>query len=159
MGCIQNGQKIGQHPRWKVLHLRRSGRETEENARQGIVKSIYEYNLARVENREPVIQVYLDGTPKDYDLYRFASWAFGDGGLPNLEILAFGDFSYNNRYSDRNILLVPMEGRRGGQGQGRFKTVKYDSIDQWTSASKVTDFLGACPTEKLLQDSSHSIFI
>jgi hypothetical protein len=34
----------------------------------------------------------------------FADWAFGPTGLPRLEVLAFGDFSYDERYRKQRFL-------------------------------------------------------
>lgn len=35
----------------------------------------------------------------------FAEWVFGPGGLPALQVLAFGDFSHSDRYSGQQFLL------------------------------------------------------
>jgi len=32
-------------------------------------------------------------------------WAFGPHGFPRLQVLAYGDFSYRNRYAQQNTLL------------------------------------------------------
>mgnify|MGYP006868035511 FL=1 len=32
------------------------------------------------------------------DFVSFAEWAFSPGGLPALQVLAFGDFSHGDRY-------------------------------------------------------------
>lgn len=34
----------------------------------------------------------------------FADWAFGPTGLPKLQFVAFGDFSYEERYSGQRFL-------------------------------------------------------
>lgn len=39
------------------------------------------------------------------ELLRFANWAFGPNGLPTLQVLAFGDFSYNGRSHIHNKLF------------------------------------------------------
>lgn len=39
------------------------------------------------------------------NLIAFAKWAFGPRGFPHLRILAYGDFSYDGRYSQQQILL------------------------------------------------------
>ena len=36
----------------------------------------------------------------------FADWAFGPNGLPRLEVLAFGDFSYEKRYRSNGFWRV-----------------------------------------------------
>jgi hypothetical protein len=35
----------------------------------------------------------------------FADWAFGAEGLPDLQVLAWGDFSHEGRYARHNVLL------------------------------------------------------
>ncbi|KAJ5737407.1 uncharacterized protein N7483_002532 [Penicillium malachiteum] len=37
-------------------------------------------------------------------IVEFADWAFGPRGLPSLEVLAFGDFSYGERYQKQRFL-------------------------------------------------------
>ncbi|MCJ1358475.1 MAG: hypothetical protein MMC33_008475 [Icmadophila ericetorum] len=39
------------------------------------------------------------------DMQCLAQWAFGPHGLPDLQILAFGDFSHKGRYKDHTALL------------------------------------------------------
>lgn len=42
------------------------------------------------------------------ELLEFADWVFGPEGLPELDILAYSDFS--NRDRQPNILIVPIAG-------------------------------------------------
>ena len=44
-------------------------------------------------------------------LHDLAQWAFGPQGLPSLEAIICGDFSYDGRYDDSNVFLS----RSGGQ--------------------------------------------
>ena len=39
------------------------------------------------------------------DFVSFAEWAFGPGGLPALQVLAFGDFSHGDRYRGQQFML------------------------------------------------------
>lgn len=39
------------------------------------------------------------------DFVSFAEWAFGPGGLPALQVLAFGDFSHGDRYRGQQFLM------------------------------------------------------
>ncbi|KAJ5531405.1 hypothetical protein N7527_004798 [Penicillium freii] len=39
------------------------------------------------------------------DFVSFAEWAFGSGGLPALQVLAFGDFSHGDRYRGQQFLM------------------------------------------------------
>ncbi|KAJ5111890.1 hypothetical protein NUU61_001520 [Penicillium alfredii] len=47
------------------------------------------------------------------DFVAFAEWAFGPSGLPALQVLAFGDFSHNDRYPGQQFLVR----RKGQPGQ------------------------------------------
>ena len=154
MKWIKQRQKEGLQPNWKIFHLRKSGRETSYYIRQDFIDYVREQNLARFEKRQPCARKSDNVFVRLDYLYPFAKWAFGQSGLPNLEILAFGDFSHNNRYRKRNILLAPLPGNRGGPHQGRFRVIKLDAVDQWTSVSKVVEFLEACPNDRLLRDGA-----
>lgn len=39
------------------------------------------------------------------EFVEFASWAFSPSGLPKLQVLAFGDFSHGDRFSDQQFLV------------------------------------------------------
>jgi hypothetical protein len=39
------------------------------------------------------------------EFVNFADWAFGPSGLPALQILAFGDFSFEDRYQNQQFLV------------------------------------------------------
>jgi hypothetical protein len=41
----------------------------------------------------------LDILETEPALFEFINWAFGFGGLPSLQVIALGDFSYENRYA------------------------------------------------------------
>jgi hypothetical protein len=40
-----------------------------------------------------------------HGLKSFADWAFGPTGLPNLLVIAFGDFSQDGRFSGSHIFI------------------------------------------------------
>ncbi|KKA16230.1 hypothetical protein T310_10184 [Rasamsonia emersonii CBS 393.64] len=48
------------------------------------------------EKRFPELTEHLD---------KFAQWAFGSKGIQSLQVLAFGDFSFNRWYERGNVLL------------------------------------------------------
>src|SRR6266536_4583307 len=49
------------------------------------------------------------GDERVQDFLEFADWAFSGEGLSNLQILAWGDFSYEGRYTRYNLLLCKAE--------------------------------------------------
>ncbi|PWY88399.1 hypothetical protein BO70DRAFT_331792 [Aspergillus heteromorphus CBS 117.55] len=73
------------NPNIKILHLRSSGpmrrRQTDEDSAEMVAIS------------------------NDAILEPIAQWAFGPCGYLNLQVLAFGDFSYDGYYNEYNILL------------------------------------------------------
>ena len=145
-------QKKGHQPKWKILHLRRHGKLTRSSARQDIERVCRTNAQDRNDKKMTRALLAKDGKPLDYGLFHFASWVFGQNGLADLEILAFGDFSNNNRYSDRNILLVPRSARplRDAPRYGEFKSIEYANIEHHTSVNEAYDFLNACPSDKLV---------
>ena len=66
------------------------------------------------------------------DMQCFAQWAFGPNGLPDLQILAFGDFSHNGRYEEHTALLCRDEAAARRMASKR-KGLRSDSqMSEWT---------------------------
>ena len=86
------------------------------------------------------------GKPVDYDLFEFVEWAFGASGLPELEVVAFGDFCYNGRYRDSNILF----GRRRKPGSRKWGVFDIAQLHETTTVADPLDFLTACPADRLI---------
>lgn len=107
-------------PNAKILHLRASGR---------------------------VIQTELDHdssltAEKMECLNQFAQWAFSAEGYPELQVLAHGDFSYDNHYQQYNLLL-----RRVG-----YTYRELGSMDSWhwDLVRDNMDALAACAYDELI---------
>ena len=94
----------------------------------------------------------------------FAEWAFGPSGLPNLRVLAFGDFSHENRYPSQQFLVrrvgLPEECRQKELGRSAFEELgglsfcSADVTDPWIWNDVFVDgaqFLGACPGGGLME--------
>lgn len=81
----------------------------------------------------------------------FASWAFGAQGIQSLRGIAFGDFSYNGRYADGNILL----GRAresiamGAQEGQKYRVLGEDDMEHKEILKEYLGVLEACPTDSL----------
>lgn len=96
------------------------------------------------------------------DFLAFADWAFGRHGLPSLEILAYGDFSFGGRNVQQQFLLhraTPSQGFSMGLGQmahGRIEGAPMYCVmsdadkDVWDLAGVSETVLGSCPAEELL---------
>ena len=92
-------------------------------------------------------------------LCNFAPWAFSPHGLPNLRVLAYGDFSYDGRYVEDTFVFG-----RDGYVQSSNKPT-FLAADPKTDygfsllgkeernevMARYGDFLEACPVDPLLQ--------
>jgi hypothetical protein len=85
----------------------------------------------------------------------FACWAFGPNGLPDLEVLAYGDFSFQGRQP--NVLLCRSEDKpdhgylcdMSFSAKG-FRELKKQDVRLWEMVQDNIDFLEACPGDYLL---------
>jgi hypothetical protein len=112
-------------------------------------------NLAgeHYDNNSPIS---LDHDCKNYFcmtcLLQFAEWAFGPGGLPNLMVIAFGDFTHGERFKSTQIVLSrdPAPSTTDARSSPRpFHVMGHHeytrAIDQFDGARQM---LRACPTEE-----------
>lgn len=81
------------------------------------------------------------------ELIEIADRAFGPNGLPNLSILAYGDFSYDDRYPDFQVLLCRDEDEDGAF-PFRIMTAKDEHL--WDRIDGGREILGACPVGDLI---------
>ncbi|KAM5447010.1 hypothetical protein MaudCBS49596_006190 [Microsporum audouinii] len=81
-------------------------------------------------------------------LKALAQWVFGERGLPSLQLLAYGDFSYNGRYSSANVLFCRQQGSHAAGGKTYRHATKDDSfaLDLLRQYSHV---LQACPSDRM----------
>ena len=100
-------------------------------------------------------------------LSNFAYWAFSPYGLPNLQVLAYGDFSYGGRYVEDTFVF----GRDGFvQSSEKWKFLAADpKLDTDVGFSllgknernevmaRYGDFLEACPVDPLVQMDARNI--
>jgi len=94
------------------------------------------------------------------ELFSFANWAFGPEGFPELDIVAFGDFSYRGRFSRKNLLLCrdkssssPANLDSTQQGTAlTFRNMREDDRALWGLLKRNADFLEACPAETILYE-------
>jgi hypothetical protein len=173
----------------QVLHLRFSGPERiHRDIKQEIEALLHERYAKRVSlphkdgSDDPLARIVNQTNtlaPSNYRLSEaaqkptsvcdaeeflsFADWAFGPSGLPNLEILAFGDFSYEDRYSSQQFLV-----RRVGDAeeciQEDDRLAMYEPSGLSFCSADIADpriwnrvsmdgaqFLGACPEGGLVE--------
>lgn len=118
---------------FRTLHLRWSGSERiHRNVRQSLMSRLTSTssrhrcncklkdisNQSKQSHRHDDLDLRDDSLPQisstaanlsDYseedEYLQFAEWAFGPTGIPNLETLAMGDFSFGSRYQNQQFLL------------------------------------------------------
>ncbi|KAL9091325.1 MAG: hypothetical protein Q9165_004959 [Trypethelium subeluteriae] len=83
----------------------------------------------------------------------FARWAFGHDGLPDLQIIAFGDFALQGRRP--NILLCREKyglrvSQSGFKSTSPFREVTEEEARSWSIIQENADFLSACPEDRLV---------
>jgi hypothetical protein len=90
------------------------------------------------------------------ELLKFADWAFGPEGLPELEILAYGDFSYRGRQPNTLLcrsqdLKQIMAGTKTTlASKSRYRQVTKMDARLWEVAQENFDLLEACLEDYLL---------
>ncbi|KFY58186.1 hypothetical protein V496_06227 [Pseudogymnoascus sp. VKM F-4515 (FW-2607)] len=81
----------------------------------------------------------------------FSHWAFGADGIPSLQVLAYGDFSFEGRFKSENIILcrqawtIPKE-----DTTLPFRPIRDSDINMMELVSENMDFLGACPVDTIV---------
>jgi hypothetical protein len=92
------------------------------------------------------------------ELFSFANWAFGPEGFLGLDIVAFGDFSYQGRFSRNTLLLCrnkpsssPANPDTTQQGTAlTFRNMRKNDRELWDLLKRNAGFLEACPTQSIL---------
>lgn len=117
-------------------------------------------------NQPDGVEKVLSASSEAEEFLSFAEWAFGPMGLPNLQVLAFGDFSHNDQFQKQQFLT-----RRGFcEKERRYKDYQRracghePTLSQSFYAANPADisiwenlrvdgarFLSACPASGLIQ--------
>jgi hypothetical protein len=98
------------------------------------------------------------------NVIEFSHWAFGAGGIPSLQALAYGDFSFEGRFRSENIILCRQTWtipkwksntlRDDKEGERlHFRPIKDSDIKMMELVSENMDFLGACPVDSIVVKS------
>ncbi|PYI34180.1 hypothetical protein BP00DRAFT_423472 [Aspergillus indologenus CBS 114.80] len=127
-------RKMQPRPSYKLLHIRASGVVLEKlsSHEQPSWSSAQLYNYR-----------YGDDPPYGPDdIFEFAKWAFSDDGLPNLAVLAWGDFSYEGRYSRFSALL--------GRSRDGYRPLTSADVSFWDIVQNNMDMLASCPLDDIM---------
>lgn len=84
----------------------------------------------------------LKGLNRD-DFLDFAQWAFGADGLPKLQVMAYGDFSFGGRFAKHNVIFC-----RSPDG---YRQLTRKDVPAWDLLQKNMDMLTACPHDRLME--------
>jgi len=119
-----------------------------------------EHNLSDDDSDDPESEIRDAASVLLGKLFGFANWAFGPEGFPELDIVAFGDFSYQGRFSWNNLLLCrdkssssPANPDSTQQGAAfTFRNMRKNDRALWDLLKRNADFLEACPSDEILDD-------
>lgn len=101
------------------------------------------------------------------NLLPFAHWAFGADGIPSLQVLAYGDFSFEDRFKWKNHIFcrqtwtVPKLKKDNTVGDDEdntvlpFRPIRDSDIKMIELVSENMDFLGACPVDPIVMSSEY----
>ncbi|KAL2817947.1 hypothetical protein BDW59DRAFT_129607 [Aspergillus cavernicola] len=141
--------------RLKILHIRESGSDLKHLRSRWIERpknGIHDSELSNDENNAEFSRI--NGCPEiTRAFHKFAQWAFGARGFPSLQVLAYGDFSYNGRYKKSNALFCRDVGLPTPSERNYRRLTKADK-PLWDMLHQHTDILQACPTDLLLEEAS-----
>lgn len=90
------------------------------------------------------------------EIHELASWAFGPEGLPNLQILAYGDFSYRGRRPHlvlcrfKSLDGVDIQKSAAGLSDLAYREVTKEDVSEQEILYTNAHFLEACPEDPLL---------
>ncbi|KAI9784369.1 MAG: hypothetical protein M1816_000893 [Peltula sp. TS41687] len=113
-------EPLGSKRTLKLLHIRRTGSDLRDGTNPDDLgdrysgDGSYDTHMERLRDLSDLHQSqHSDGKIRNKGfppaLAEFAQWAFGPTGYPALQVLAYGDFSYEGRYERYNLLLCRRE--------------------------------------------------
>ena len=89
----------------------------------------------------------------DLKLLKFAEWAFSSEGMPKLEIIAFGDFSWGRKCVEGDVLLC-RAAVKDVWVEWTFRRVIKKDWQLHDLIKQHADMLSACPWEPILEQET-----
>lgn len=91
----------------------------------------------------------------------FARWAFGADGISSLQVLVYGDFSFEDRFRSENLILcrqawtIPKWKGNTSRDDEKditlpFRPIRDSDIKMMELVSENMDFLRACPVDSIV---------
>jgi hypothetical protein len=94
-------------------------------------------------------------------LVDFAKWAFGVNGIPSLQVLAYGDFSFHGRFAWNNHILcrqtwkIPRTNKSKKDKEFPFRPLRESDIEMMELIRENMDFLEACPLDPIVMQAQY----
>ncbi|KAG8526745.1 uncharacterized protein KY384_008174 [Bacidia gigantensis] len=141
-------------PSWKVLHLRRSACNPEHGTRDSLLKAFEYCDRMRQQGEDTCIYDVVEqgASLEEYCLWNLVQFAFGETGLPKLQVLAYGDFSHGRRHESRGLIFIR---KRPYNSQ----LSNMDEASAFTEVEDLAEFLAACPKDQLVPKAEHRYMV
>ena len=161
-GCLQRAFKAiaPTTESLKLLHIRFTGLRNSRPIFFDIYNSLIGLDEDEVEQAFPAMfpihelktqwrriknRTWLEEEKKE--LETFANWAFGAHGFPNLQVIAYGDFSYGKRFATTQRFLC-RETYRPTRNK-KWRPVQLSDAAHLELIEENMDMLSACPVSQL----------
>lgn len=133
----------------EILHMRQSGADFEHTPKWS------RYAPEDDGFAEAKLDLPNEQTPGRVgkSFQEFAQWVFGPTGILSLRLLAYGDFSCDERFASDNLLLCrterPPQVVSSDMQSLNFRSISVDDKELWELYEKNADLLGACPVDSI----------
>ncbi|KAL5349532.1 hypothetical protein ACLOAV_005827 [Pseudogymnoascus australis] len=104
---------------------------------------------AKISTRTERIANRSDFSGPAQALLKFARWAFSSEGIPELRILAWGDFSHNGRWGESNVILCRDQSLE--PTGTNFRRLRDSDLNYWDMIDDNMDMLSACSPDHVLR--------
>ncbi|BCS16228.1 hypothetical protein ALUC_80435A [Aspergillus luchuensis] len=129
-------QGLQARPSCKLLHIRATGPAMVNMYRSNIC-GMCTSNANVNDCKGTKTYTEIDPLYHPLDIYEFAEWAFSAEGLPDLTVLAWGEFSHEGHFSEHNSLFC--------RSKTGYRRLNASEISLWDLINDNMDMLAACP--------------
>ncbi|OAL51397.1 hypothetical protein IQ07DRAFT_631268 [Pyrenochaeta sp. DS3sAY3a] len=137
----------------RLLHIRQSGDDLYMLENWGLLEDVGVDTATTSQSGENGAESECSPKKLTARLHNLAQWAFGPQGLPSLEAIICGDFSYDGRYHQSNVFLSRNYGHQQHDCAGQtFRQLSQDDQQRRELLGEYKDMISACPATPLLLD-------